>query len=193
MSSIIKPGVRVLYMKVGTHADEPLDKIFARKMKEIEAEGVAFWGYGGSTCHPVTMVQPFAKSFEEQGGSIYLCMQPMESRHFAPSVRAEEFSVDGIKWQPISPAINVTGSRYALIIKNLHKEEFELPLTRTRVALGNNMGAVGSKYIRGRVDKACLEVTGSAPGGEGNEVLVDIGLVAELVKPYAVFVRNLAK
>lgn len=193
MSTIITPGARVLYMKVGTHADEPLDKIFARKAKEIEEEGVAFWGYGGSTCHPVTMVQPFAKSFEEQGGTIYLCMQPMDSKHFAQTVRAEEFSVDGMQWRPIPAAINVTGSRYALVIKNLHHDKFGLPLARTRVALGNNAGASGSKYIKGRVDKACLEITDSASSDASNQEPVDIGLVAEIVKPYAVFVRNLTK
>src|SRR5258708_39606425 len=111
MSSILKPGARILYMKVGTHADEPLTAIFARKMKEIEDEGVAFWGYGGGTCHPVNVVQPFAKSFEEQNGTIYLCMEPMNSRHFAPAVRADEFSIDGIAWKPVPRGITVTGSR----------------------------------------------------------------------------------
>jgi hypothetical protein len=192
MSSIIRLGAPVLYMKVGTHADEPLDEIFARKVKEIENEGVAFWGYGGSTCHPVTMVQPFAKSFEDQGQTIYLCMQPMDSRHFAPSARAEEFSIDGINWQPVPPSINVTGSRYALTIQNLRKEEFELSLAQTRVALGNKTGALGSKYISGRVDKACLEITDFASGTTSSQDHpVHIRLVANIVKPYAVFVRNL--
>jgi hypothetical protein len=180
-------------MKVGTHANEPLDKIIARKTKEIEAEGVAFWGYGGSTCHPVTVVQPFAKPFVEKGETIYLCMQPMDSKHFAPSVRAEEFSVDGISWKPIPAGINVTGSRYAVVIKDLRLENFELPLGRTRVTLGNNMGAAGSKYISGRVDKACLEIVDSAPGAESETESRHIGLVAEIVKPYAVFVRNLTR
>ena len=193
MSFIFKPGARLLYMKVGTHAEEPLDKILARKLKEIDEAGFAFWGYGGGTCHPVTMVQPFARSYSEAGGKIYLCMQKMDSRNFAPSIRADEFSVDGIQWEPIPSAINVTGSRYALVIQNLHEEKFDLPLADLRVALGNSMGAAGSKYISGRVDKACLEVTDAVRGmGDGKEP-VSISLVAEIVKPYAVFVRNLVK
>ena len=68
MASIIKPGARIVYMKVGTHANEPLDQILDRKLKEIDEAGVAFWGYGGSTCHPVTTVQPFARTFAEEGG-----------------------------------------------------------------------------------------------------------------------------
>jgi hypothetical protein len=190
MSTIIKPGARILYMKVGTHADEPLDAILARKIKEIQDEGVSFWGYGGGTCHPVTMVQPFAKTFEEQNGTIYLCMQPMNSKHFAVTVRAEEFSIDGIEWKPVPRGINVTGSRYALVIKNLHKEEFDLSLARTRVSVGNSIGVAGSKYISGRVDKACLEVTNEALSDLTEREPARIGLVAEIVKPYAVFVRN---
>ena len=58
MSKIIEPGSGLLYMKVGTHARETLEDIIRRKTKEIEDTGYAFWGYGGNTCHPRTMVQP---------------------------------------------------------------------------------------------------------------------------------------
>jgi len=193
MGVIIKPGAGVLYMKVGTHAREPLAEIIARKTKEIEQAGVSFWGYGGNTCHPETMVQPFAKSYEQRGGVVYLCMQEMDSKHFAVQVRAEEFSTDGIKWEPIPPAINVLGSRYALVIKDLHQEEFKLSLRATKVAVGNSMGALGSNYISRRVDKACLEITDDISSVTQDDPVVDIGLVAELVKPYAVYVRNVVK
>src|SRR5437773_948872 len=119
MPEIIKPGQAVVYMKVGTHAKEPLEDIIARKTKEIEDAGLAFWGYGGNTCHPQTMVQPFARKFERQGGLIYLCMQPMTSNHFAPQIPADEYSPDGIDWKVIPKGISVLGSRYALAIKNL--------------------------------------------------------------------------
>ena len=182
-------------MKVGTHANESLEDIIIRKTKEIDDAGLAFWGYGGNTCHPQTMVQPFAKKFERQGRVIYLCMQPMESRHFAEQIRADEYSVDGVHWEPIHKTINVLGSRYALLIRRLRPQEFELPLERTRVAIGNSRGAVGSRYISGKVDKACLEVTGEGvafPEAQGAKT-VHIGLVAELVEPYAVHVRNTDK
>lgn len=193
MATIITSKTGVLYMKVGTHAQEPLEHIIARKAREIEATGVSFWGYGGNTCHPQTMVQPFAKSFEQRGGVVYLCMEPMESKHFADQVRADEFSVDGINWRPISQDINVLGSRYALVVRDLHKEEFKLPLSATSVAVGNNIGAPGNKYINGRVDKACLEITGDTSTFQEGERVVEIGLIAELVEPYAVYVRNLVK
>jgi hypothetical protein len=200
MSSIVTPGTGILYMKVGTHARETLDDIIRRKTREIEKAGVAFWGYGGNTCHPQNVVQPFAKDYNERGQTVYLCMHPMDSRHFAHPVRADEFSIDGIKWEIIPEDINVLGSRYALVIKNLRKDAFDLPLSNTQVALGNCIGSPGSSYIKGRVDKACLQVTGAAieTGTEGSrEIESDearhIGLVAELAEPYAVYLRNLTK
>lgn len=192
MSGILKPGDGILYMKVGTHAQESLEDIFVRKGKEIEEAGLAFWGYGGNTCHPQKMVQPFAKRYGERGGVIYLCMQAMDSRHFAAQIAADEYSVDGIDWQPIPKGVKVLGSRYALLIRNLRKQEFELPLEQTRVAIGNSMGAIGSQYIAGRVDKACLEIIAekAAPAAKPAVTPVHIGLMAELVDPYAVYVRN---
>ena len=189
MSIILKPGQGLLYMKVGNHAHESLQDIIARKTKEIQDAGFSLWGYGGNTCHPQTIVQPFARIYEERGEVIYLCMQPMESKHFAEPIRAEEFSVDDETWEKIHPAINVLGSRYALAIKNLRMEQFDLSLAATRVALGNRMGLEGNKYIKGRVDKACLQITEPKTSPVAFEPPVEIRLVAELVKPYAVYVR----
>lgn|SRR5215213_1510265 len=188
MADIIKPGTGLVYMKVGTHARETLADIIKRKTQEIEETGHGFWGYGGSTCHPLRMVQPFAREHQRRDGVIYLCMEPMESRHFAEPVRAEEYSADGVSWVEVPPSINVLGSRYALVIQNLREEEFELPLERTTVALGNSMGARGSRYVSGRVDKACLEVADDAPSMTAKSVR--IGLVADIVEPYAVLLRN---
>jgi hypothetical protein len=190
MSIILRPGQGLIYMKVGTHAQESLDVIIARKTREIEEAGFALWGYGGSTCHPETMVQPFVRGYEQRGQVIYLCMQPMESKHFAEPIRATEYSINGMNWERIHPAINVLGSRYALAIKNLRREELDLPLANTRVAVGNSMGASGSRYISGRVDKACLEISDEKGAPQETEPPVRIGLVADVVKPYAVYVRT---
>ncbi|MGH9749029.1 MAG: hypothetical protein ACRD6R_03785 [Candidatus Polarisedimenticolia bacterium] len=190
MAPTIRKGDGLVYMKVGTHAQEPLEDIVARKTREIEQAGFALWGYGGGTCHPLTMVQPFAHSYVKRSGVIYLCMQPMLSKHFAEQVRARYLSVDGMTWEEIPPTVNCIGSRYALVIRDLHKEEFDLDLSHTRVAIGNSEGLSGKDYIRGRVDKACLEVTteGNAPSEDPSAIR--IGLIAQIVKPYAVFVRE---
>lgn len=194
MTDIIKPGAGVLFMKVGTHANEPLEDIITRKQAEIDAAGFALWGYGGNTCHPTTMVQPFARDFELRGEAIHLVMEPMVSSHFAMPVRAEEMSMDSLEWEPIPEPINVLGSRFALAVKDLKPVQFELPLSHTRVAAGNQRGRRGDEYVMGRVDKAVLEIVEDDPQDDGSEAEkrppVPIGLVAEIVKPYAVFLRN---
>jgi hypothetical protein len=193
MTNILSPGSGVLYMKVGTHANESLADIVARKQEEIDKAGYALWGYGGNTCHPSTMVQPFARDFELRGEAIHLVMQPMQSNHFAVTLRAEEMSADGLSWQPIPEPINVLGSRFALAIEDLEEATFGLPLGHTRVAAGNNRGRPGDRYIKGRVDKAVLEVVSDEDAGlpdADDATIAPIGLVAKLVPPYAVFVRG---
>lgn len=190
MSAIIQPGSGLIFMKVGTHAQEPLDVIIERKRKEIADAGYALWGYGGNTCHPRSMVQPFAKSFEKKGQTIYLCMEEMDSRHFAQPVRADQSSPDGLQWTDIPTPVNVLGSRFALVITDLERQQFELPLKQTRVAVGNSQGRAGHQYIAGQVDKACLEIVDEADVAAADSKVIKIGLVAKLAAPYAVFLRN---
>ena len=186
---MLDPGDAILYMKIGTHAQEDLADIIERKRKEIEHTGLAMWGYGGNTCHPTSMVQPFAKAHVSAGRRIILAMEPMDSKHFAEQVRAEYFSSDGIDWSEVPEDINVLGSRYALCVRSLEQTEDQIDLGMTRVALGNSKGKRGSKYVRGRVDKACLEITNDIDSPE-DHLIKPIGFVAELVAPFAVFLKN---
>jgi hypothetical protein len=183
----INEGDGILFMKVGTHASEPLEQIVERKRREISDAGFCMWGYGGGTCHPLTVVQPFGAAQAASGRVIKLCMEPMESKHRADPVEAEKYSVDGLEWLPVPQGIHVLGSRYALVVRELQKVEWTLRLDQTRVAIGNSRGRPGPAYIKGRVDKACLEVVGADELEQAaNEVAIDIGLVAEVVEPYAV-------
>jgi hypothetical protein len=177
-------------MKVGTHAQESLDEIFARKSKEIADEGYTFWGYGGNTCHPETMVQPFSKAFEKRGQTVQLFMEPMNSSHWAEPITASQFSTDGLNWKPIPPQIEVRGSRFALAINELRKQEFDLPLHQTAVAIGDSMGRPGDLYVKGRVDKACLEVVDRLAVPNEERKPTRSGLIAKLVPPYAVYLKG---
>ncbi|MET3970674.1 hypothetical protein [Bradyrhizobium sp. S3.9.1] len=191
MTTIIRPGAGILYMKVGKHAQESLADIIKRKSEEIKKAGFSMWGYGGNTCHPTTMVQPFAEDVQKSGAPIFLCMQAMDSKHEAEPLRAHEYSVDGLNWQEVPKDINVLGSRYALMIKSLREEDHVLKLHETRVAVGPNAGRVGSRYIKGRVDKACLLVDEKPELANQAETSdININLVAELVDPYSVFLRD---
>jgi hypothetical protein len=190
MNEILKPGAGLLFMKIGTHANESLADIIARKTEEIRRAGFAMWGYGGNTCHPGSMVQPFARTFAGRGQTIYLCMEEMNSNHFGVGIAAE-YSIDGLSWRDIPKTVEVRGSRYALVIEDLRKKKFTLPLDRTRVPVGPSTGRLGSRYIKGRVDKACLEVLSAAElSNETDPRTIDVGLVAKLKEPYAVFLRG---
>ncbi len=184
MTNIINPGDAVIFMKVGTHASEGLEAIIERKRREIDEAGFSMWGYGGNTCHPRTMVQPFARTHAAEGRRIVLVMEPMTSRHFAEPLRAAEYSIDGRAWAPVPGPIKVLGSRYALCLGNLEEVETSLSLADTRVAVGTSTGRTGSDYIKGHVDKACLEVVAST-----GEDARPIGLIAEVIEPYAVLLR----
>lgn len=187
----ILPGDGIIFMKVGTHAQEDLSNIIARKAKEIEHAGFGMWGYGGNTCHPTSMVQPFAEQYATNGRIIRLCMQPMDSKHFAPPACAAQYSPDGKAWKDIPPDINVRGSRWALLVDSLEEQKFMLPLNQTRVPVGPSRGRLGSRYIKGQADKACLEFLPEAElSNEEQPREVEIGLVAKLSAPYAVFLRG---
>lgn len=191
MTNIIAPENGILFMKVGVHAKEDLESIIARKTKEIDDTGYALWGYGGNTCHPSTMVQPFARARAAAGKPIFLCMHEMNSKHFAEQIRADLMSIDGNNWTPIPDTINVVGSRYALAIKNLRRENLQLPIGHTQVAIGRSAGKRGHQYLIGQSDKACLELVNPELRDPGEEEYRSIELVAELCDPYAVFLKTL--
>jgi hypothetical protein len=180
------PGDNLIYMKVGVHAQETLEDILNRKRKEIDDEGFSMWGYGGSTCHPRTMVQPFAAAAE---GRVLLVMEEIVSKHFAEPARASLYSSDGIDWQSVPAGINVLGSRYALCIDTLDDVEMMLDLASTHVAVGNSLGRNGDAYVKGRVDKACLTIDGIANDADHGHS-VKLSLAAELIAPFAVFLKD---
>ena len=191
MSEVLRPGAGIVFMKIGIHAGEPLESIIARKTLEIAQTGYGMWGYGGNTCHPTTMVQPFAETYHQRNEPITLCMNEMQSNHFGEKIRAEKYSVDDETWKPMPATINVVGSRFALVIEDLRREDMMLSLDHARVQLGMSKGRVGSQYIQGRADKACFEMT-----AEDGRVVADalpkqvrITYVARLRPPYAVFVK----
>lgn len=187
MTNIITPNSGLLFMKVGLHAGEPFEEILERKRREYQRAGVIFWGYGGGTCHPTNAIQPFAKMKVEEGNDIYIVMEEINSNHPPTKILADEYSVDGMHWQPIPAGIEVRTSRYAVVLDELQEGDLNIDLSEYEVAVGPSTGKVASNYIRGRVDKACL--TKRQEHSETKELKV-IHHMARIVKPYAVFLRN---
>lgn len=186
-----KKKAGLIFMKVGLHAQESIEEIIARKQKEYENAGAIFWGYGGGTCHPLTMVQPFAKEIEGRGEELLIIMQRMDSKHKAPPEIAKEYSDDGVNWKPIPKGIEVRGSRFALVLDELRVEEFPVDLGELQVGIGPSRGKRADKYLVGQSDKGCFVYSERAvPVAPEERIIKPIGLVARVKSPFAVFVRN---
>lgn len=189
MKTLEKAGL--IFMKVGLHAQESIEDIIERKQREFEQAGSIFWGYGGNTCHPLTMVQPFAQNVTESGNQVLIVMQKMNSRHSAPPEVAKQYSDDGVNWQPIPEGVEVRGSRYAMVLDELRMEEFELDLSKLQVGVGPSRGRKGDQYLVNQVDKGCFLYEPQQPSTmSDNQPTVAIGLVARVKSPYAVLLKT---
>lgn len=175
-------------MKVGYHAGEELEDIIERKRAEIGSFGFALWGYGGSACHPATQVQPVGDEAERSGSGVVALFLPTTSRPGSPNLLATEFSptLDGT-WRPLPDGLTVSGSRHALVLGDLVQEARSIDLSNYRVAVGPSQGRRLSDYLRGRVDKACVQSTPD-PSGRATAMATTCAM-ATLQRPYAVFVR----
>jgi hypothetical protein len=187
MADILSTGAPLIFMKVGVHAHEKLEDILKRKSSEFDQAGMIFWGYGGNTCHPTQLVQPFVREHSNPGRPVHLMMNKIDSHHFAEPKLAKEYSDDGIRWKPIPAGIHVLGSRYAMVIGQLLDVEIDLDLRNTVVGVGPSRGANGGAYVQGRVDKGCLVM--APPDLDLPECTKHIEIAAPLIPPYAVFVR----
>ncbi len=150
------PPEAFIFMRVGNHAAETFESILERKRREYEQAGMIFWGYGGTTLHPIKRVQPFAKMWVAQEGSISIVMEPINSKADPAVLPANEYSVDGVDWRPIPAGIEVTGSKYAVVLDEIRPGQLDLNLERFEVGIGPSMGKNAARYIKGRVDKGCL-------------------------------------
>jgi hypothetical protein len=186
----LRPDEPFVFMKVGRHAGEDLQEILDRKKQELERAGRIFWGYGGGTMHPIEKVQPFVRSrIEQGGGQIKLLMTSIVSRHPDTDAVAKEFSRDGLHWEPIPEGVEVRGSRYALVIGEIERGDLDVDFDAYQVGAGPSAGKPAAGYIRGRVDKGCLDPGAALRSGEGGHP-IHIDFAAKLVDPYAVLLRG---
>lgn len=169
-------------MKVGFHAGEEWESVIERKLAEIASAGVAFWGYGGSACHPTRQVQPFARKFAPD---VSVAMLPTSSRPVSPSLRAEEMSEDGSHWERLPPGVIIRGSKWALVLDDLRLCEKTVDLGQYEVGVGRSAGKPAAAYLRGQSDKACLRRAKITRRPDRRQVVV----LGHLAEPWAVFLR----
>lgn len=171
----------IILMKYGYHAGEEVDAIIKRKEKEIADVGYCFWGYGGTLLHPLNQTQPFCENKK-----VYLLLTQTPSKFLNSAKRAEYYSKDKITYEKIPNGINVLGSKYALVFKNLKKVDMEINLYDYEIGIGASTGKCLKDYFGGRVDKAIATFNGKAD----KEEKVHIDYVAEMIVPYAVIIKE---
>lgn len=178
------PFGAVLVMRVGFHAGESLDEILQRKTAEIAEHGFTYWGYGGSSCHPLTQVQPFHRDHAPVVAFVLTVSDPGLTTH-----EMSEVSADKSLWRPVSPH-RVTSSKWGLVLTSLKPVATTIDLSLFEVAIGQSKGKPLSAYLRGRCDKACA--VSVAPGVTSEHQVARIEPVVALGRlgqPAAVFFR----
>ncbi len=174
-------------MKFGYHAEEGEDSIIKRKQMEFENAGRIFWGYGGVICHPLKQVQPFVGNVNKRNLKAYLAMSFTPSKPLINGIKAEEYSIDGVNWDSLPKGIIVKGSKYAIVCSRLYTINEEINLYDYNIAIGQSEGKNAGDYIRYRVDKGCL--TRNLDFQQRKSDIKEIKLYAEIIYPYAVFIR----
>ncbi len=122
---------------------KPVD-IIERKRREIAEAGHALWGYGGSTCHPVSMVQPASAGIIiGTEGAIYLLMElhGVEPLRIFPCVQINS-PINGLKWGGSSCSNSRTGIRDTPCSS-------ESGAAGTRTGSLQNEGRLGEQYGKG--------------------------------------------
>jgi len=183
------PPEAFIFMKVGNHASENFGAILERKNREREQAGRIFWGYGGTACHPLIQVQPFARHYVKEQGCIYLLMEPIDSKADPDIDLAREYSDDGVTWQSLPDGISVIGSRYALVLGEIDPANIEINLEKYVVGIGHSRGKAASEYIQGRIDKGCLTAACAPSISVGPPLKKIIKFSAKLLEPFAVLLR----
>jgi hypothetical protein len=178
-----------IFMKVGNHASENFYAILERKNHERELAGRIFWGYGGTACHPLIQVQPFAQLYIKEQGCIYLLMEPIDSKADPDVDPAREYSGDGATWHSLPDGISVIGSRYALVLDEIEPATIEIDLEKYVVGIGHSRGKKASEYLQGWIDKGCLTVGSTSSFSSVPPLKKSIKFSAKLLEPYAVLLR----
>jgi hypothetical protein len=176
----------IVFMKVGFHVDEDLDSIIVRKKREQDACGMIFWGYGGVACHPTNQVLPFVYQSVFNNRIPYLAMSLTKSRFDGTLKYATEYSINGLSWEPLPPGVMVKGSKYAIVCRNLRPVRAQIDLGQYGVSVGPSKGKSLSSYLKYRVDKACATLSDETLC---SVKLTEVAYVAEIVDPFAVFLR----
>ena len=172
----------IIVMKVGPHSDMSLDEIIESKNKEEILNNVHYWGYSGVFCRP-KQVQEFCKNSALNNNSPKLVLIETKSSYNSDIGFINEYSVDNINYEKFKYPVQLQGAQFSFVAKNLRKYD-KFKLDDFIVVGGKNDGKPLSEHLVFRVNKCFGKYIGNS---DDNEINV---LIADLVEPYAVWLRE---
>ena len=175
----------IVFMKYGTHANESPSRIIKNKINEVDLYGHTFWGYGGTSCHPLNQVQPFIKMNFERGEKTFLLLSRIKTVWNGSSTNASFYSYNKMDWLPLPKEHIIKGSKFAIMCSSFEECNFTIDLSSYHVPIGNAKGRLLSNYIFGMNTKGCG--TFALSDRVETEKLVQISAIAEIES--AVFIR----
>ena len=179
-------------MKVGPYCGYSLNEIVKIKQKEEKQVGKFFWGYGGVFCRPHVI-----KSFVSYAKSNPVVLFTETKSNFCPtnSNHFRYFSEDNSSWSPLDKKVLLVGNtsvpHFAITMKNFEKVESNINLSDyvpfTSKEMFPSLNRRFDDYFKYRVDKACGVY--NPANRNSNEKMMKISYMAELVKPYGVYIK----
>ena len=181
-----------IFMKVGIHGGECLEKILNRKKIELKKAKKIFWGYGGTVLHPTNQVQRFVKEQKREGlGYIEVLMEEItgDSKSGPPAGTAKQYAESETECMKPIPNGVCTGGKHALVLGEITelKPPLRLDLRDYEVGIGNKKETNATDYVKYRTDKGALVKATSKRNRPKEPKYVLIKYKARLVAPYAVF------
>jgi hypothetical protein len=179
----------VIFMKVGPHSGDALDTIIQMKFDEERKIGKFYWGYSGSLCHPI-IVRGFIEESKKSNRSVSLLFSQTASKYHPPHFRkVREYSEDSQTWHELPAGVHLWNCQYAIVGKELKELTASIRLADYVVGTGNFRGRPMSRYIRGRVSKACAFLGTTPRHRKVRSGDTGIQYHARVVSPYCVYVR----
>ncbi|MCT4611832.1 MAG: hypothetical protein N4A47_00515 [Clostridia bacterium] len=173
----------IIVMKVGPHNDMSLSEIITTKKDEETLHGVHFWGYSGVFCHP-RKVQEFCKNSINKGIVPKLILIETKSTYNSDIGFINNYSEDGVNYEKFNGPVQLQGAQFSFVTKRLKKLN-NFSISNYNVVGGKNDGKSLDTHLRFRVNKSFATIKHENLNDEGVEVLV-----AELVEPYAIWLKE---
>jgi hypothetical protein len=178
----------IIYLPGGVHANEEINSIVERKIKEINKNGFMFFGYNGTLLHPNSQVVPFGKKNHKNNNKTYVLISAIKKDYQKFVIKAKDYTINRVEWFDIPENINVLGSKYALVCSNIKPCSFDIDLNDYVIARGKHKNERFAEVYSTRLDSVCAHYNPENKK-EINKKIVHIDYIAELTEPYGVFVR----